>query len=336
MIDALVRAPSPEAIRHRAFGPSRLIGFLANSREVTLIVLIAALSVTMTVVYPDNFATWYNFSAVMLNAAQTGILVTGMMLLMIAGMFDLSIGSTLAFSGVVAGALVSWWGLPPELGLLGGIVAGAALGALNGFIVTRIRINALIATLATMAIYRGITQLLSGTGITPIGDDFATYGQSVFLGLQTPFWVMLFIVIAGGWAVARTRFFRQYYFIGGNARAAQLSGIRVQRLTLIAFVIMGGLAGLAGVLGAARLNSAVVTAGLGIELAVITATVLGGASLRGGEGSVLGGVLGVLFIALVQNTLIINGIGVFWQNIIIGSVLLLAVSLDRFKQVHRG
>jgi ribose transport system permease protein len=336
MINALVRAPSSEATRHRAFGASRLIGFLADSREVTLIVLIAALSVTMAVVYPDNFFTWYNFSAVMLNAAQTGILVTGMMLLMIAGMFDLSIGSTLAFSGVVAGALVSWWGLPPELGLLGGIVAGAALGALNGFIVTRIRINALIATLATMAIYRGITQLLSGTGITPISDDFATYGQSVFLGLQTPFWVMLLIVIAGGWAVARTRFFRQYYFIGGNARAAQLSGIRVQRLTLVAFVIMGGLAGLAGVLGAARLNSAVVTAGLGIELAVITATVLGGASLRGGEGSVLGGVLGVLFIALVQNTLIINGIGVFWQNIIIGSVLLLAVSLDRFKQVHRG
>src|ERR1700748_751355 len=102
MVDALVRAQSPETTRHRAFGPSRLIGFLANSRELTLIVLIALLSVTMAVVYPDNFATWYNFSAVLLNAAQTGILVTGMMLLMIAGMFDLSIGSTLAFSGVVA------------------------------------------------------------------------------------------------------------------------------------------------------------------------------------------------------------------------------------------
>ena len=232
-----------------------------------------------------------------------------------------------------------WWsgtGRPPPVAAVGGIAAGAALGAINGFIVTRIRINALIATLATMAIYRGVTQLVSGTGITPIGAAFKAYGQTVVLGLQMPFWVMLAVVVASGWAVARTRFFRQYYFIGGNARAAQLSGIRVQRLTMIAFVIMGALAGLAGVLGAARLNSAVVTAGIGVELSVITATVLGGASLRGGEGSVLGGLLGVLFIAIVQNALIINGVGVFWQNIIIGLVLLLAVSLDRFRQTHRG
>jgi ribose transport system permease protein len=151
-----------------------------------------------------------------------------------------------------------------------------------------------------------------------------------------PFWVMLVVVLVGGWAVARTRFFRQYYFIGGNARAAQLSGIRVQSLTLVGFVIMGVLAGLAGVLGAARLNSAVVSAGIGVELSVITATVLGGASLKGGEGSVVGGVLGVLFIALVQNAMIINGVGIFWQNIIIGLVLLLAVSLDRFKQTSPG
>ena len=110
----------------------------------------------------------------------------------------------------------------------------------------------------------------------------------------------------------------------------------MQRLTLLAFIIMGALAGLAGVLGAARLNAAVVTAGIGVELSVITATVLGGASLRGGEGSVLGGALGVLFTALDQNALIINGVGVFWQNIIIGMVLLLAVSLDRFRRSHRG
>ena len=336
MTDALLRTRTADAPRAWLVAPARLIGFLADSRELTLTVLIAALSVAMSIAYPNNFFDWYNFSAVMLNAAQTGILVTGMMLLMIAGMFDLSIGSTLAFSGVVAGALVAWWGVPAGFAVTGGIAAGALFGAINGFIVTRVRVNALIATLATMAIYRGVTQLVSGTGITPIGASFSAYGQSMFLGLQTPFWVMLVVVVVGGWAVARTRFFRQFYFIGGNARAAQLSGIRVQRLTLIAFVIMGALAGLAGVLGAARLDSAVVTAGIGIELSVITAAVLGGASLRGGEGSVLGGALGVLFIALVQNALIINGVGVFWQNIIIGSVLLLAVSLDRFKQVQRG
>ena len=326
-----IDAPMPR----RALTPARLLAALVNSREITLAVFIVLLSTAMTAIYPNNFTTWYNFSAVMLNAAQTGILVTGMMLLMIAGMFDLSIGSTLAFAGVVSAAIVRWYGLPAEAGLAGGIAAGALLGLVNGLIVTRIRINALIATLATMAIYRGVTQLVSGTGISPISAGFKAYGQTMLFGLQMPFWVMLAIVLAGGWAVAQTRFFRQFYFIGGNARAAQLSGIRVQRLILIGFVVMGALAGLAGVLGAARLNAAVVTAGIGIELSVITATVLGGASLRGGEGSILGGVLGVLFIALVQNALIINGVGVFWQNIIVGLVLLLAVSLDRFKQAHR-
>jgi ribose transport system permease protein len=259
-----------------------------------------------------------------------------MMLLMIGGTFDLSIGSTLALAGVWSGVTVGIWDWPPVLGLVTGLVVGATAGLINGLIVTRIGINALIATLATLTIFRGLTYLTAGTGVTPIGDDFKQIGQAVFFTLQTPFWVMLAVVLVGGWAVARTRFFRQYYFIGGNAKAAKLSGIRVERLTLIGFVIMGTLAGLAGVLGAARLNSAVVSAGIGVELSVITATVLGGASLKGGEGSVIGGVLGVLFIALVQNAMIINGVGIFWQNIIIGLVLLLAVSLDRFKRTNRA
>ncbi|TIR71186.1 MAG: ABC transporter permease, partial [Mesorhizobium sp.] len=114
------------------------------------------------------------------------------------------------------------------------------------------------------------------------------------------------------------------------------SGIRVDRLILIGFIIMGALAGIAGVLGAARLNSAVVNAGVGIELKVITATVLGGASLKGGEGTILGGILGVLFIALIENAMIINAVGVFWQGLVVGLVLLFAVSLDRFKTAGRG
>ena len=309
---------------------------LANSRELTLFLLIAILALVMAVFYPRNFPTSSNMAAVLLNAAQNGILVTGMMLLMIAGAFDLSIGSVLALAGVWSGVAVGWWHWPPVSGLAVGLVVGALAGLVNGLIVTRIGINALIATLATMAIFRGLTYLTAGTGVTPIGDGFKLYGQTVVFGLQMPFWVMLAVVVIGAWLVAQTRYFRQFYFIGGNPRAAKLSGIRVQRLTLIGFAIMGTLAGLAGVLGAARLNSAVVSAGIGVELSVITATVLGGASLKGGEGTVLGGVLGVLFIALVQNAMIINGIGIFWQNIIIGLVLLLAVSLDRFKQTHRA
>ena len=313
----------------------RLLGLLARSRPLMLFMLVVLLCATMSAVYPANFPTRSNIAAVLLNAAQNGILVTGMMLLMIAGAFDLSVGSVLALSGVWAGVSVGWWGWPAPAGLLVGLCVGGLAGLVNGLIITRLGINTLITTLATLTIFRGLTYLTAGTGVTPIGDAFKHYGQTVILGLQSPFWVMLAVVLLGAWLVARTRFFRQYYFIGGNARAAKLSGIRVQRLTLIGFVVMGGLAGLAGVLGASRLNSAVVSAGIGVELSVITATVLGGASLAGGEGTIIGGVLGVLFIALVQNAMIINGIGIFWQNIIVGMVLLLGVSLDRYRQAGR-
>lgn len=332
-MSAETATPAPVA----AIGmPLRVLRRLAQSRPLMLFVLVVLLCGYMTIVYPNNFPTRFNIAAVLLNAAQNAILVTGMMVLMIGGAFDLSVGSTLALAGVWAGVAVGWWNWPAPAGLLVGIAIGGLAGFVNGLIITRLGINTLITTLATMTIFRGLTYLTAGTGVTPIGDDFKAYGETVFLGVQSPFWVMLVVVVIGSWLVANTRFFRQFYFIGGNARAAKLSGIRVQRLTLIGFVIMGLLAGLAGVLAASRLNSAVVSAGIGVELSVITATVLGGASLNGGEGNIIGGVLGVLFIALVQNAMIINGIGIFWQNIIVGLVLLLGVSLDRFKQAHRG
>jgi ribose transport system permease protein len=315
----------------------RIVRRFADSRELTLLILVAVLAIGMSVVYTNNFPTGANLRAVLLNLAPVGILVCGMMLLMIAGSFDLSCGSTLALTGVWAGVVAGWWGWPAEVAILIGISVGALAGLINGLIVTRIGINALIATLGTLTIYRSLTYVTAGTGVTPISDAFAAYGRAAdpILRIQSPFWVMLVIVLVGSWLVSRTRFFRQFYFVGGNPRAAQLSGIRVDRLTLIAFVIMGALAGIAGVFGAARLNSAVVNAGVGIELKVITATVLGGASLKGGEGTILGGILGVLFIALIENAMIINAVGVFWQGMVVGLVLLFAVSLDRFKSSGR-
>lgn len=315
----------------------RIVRRFADSRELTLLILVAILALGMSIVYPNNFPTGANLRAVLLNLAPVGILVCGMMLLMIGGNFDLSCGSTLALTGVWAGVVAGWWGWPAEIAILVGIGVGVLAGLINGLIVTRIGINALIATLGTLAIYRSLTYVTAGTGVTPISDAFAAYGRAAdpIFRIQSPFWVMLFIVLVGSWLVSRTRFFRQYYFVGGNSRAAQLSGIRVDRLTLIAFVIMGALAGVAGVFGAARLNSAVVNAGVGIELKVITATVLGGASLKGGEGTIIGGILGVLFIALIENAMIINAIGVFWQGMVVGLVLLFAVSLDRFKSSGR-
>ena len=207
------------------------------------------------------------------------------------------------------------------------------LGMLNGVLVTRFRINALIATLATLSIYRGGLQLVSGAGVTNIGNGFTVFGQTQILGIYSPFWFMAVIVLLFGFLVGRTR-----YLPPGLLHRRQCHGRRSCRASTStarcssSSSIMGLLAGLAGALLASRLNTAVVLAGQGVELKVITAVVLGGASLSGGVGTIFGAFLGVLFMALLQNAMIIAGINPFWQLIVVGIVLLLSVGLDQFAR----
>ncbi|MFO0992464.1 MAG: ABC transporter permease [Hyphomicrobiales bacterium] len=307
---------------------------IATDRPLLLIILIVALIIGMTAFRPSTFLTTGNAAVVLLDTAQTGILACGMMVLMISGMFDLSIGGILAFSGIIAGLAVKQLGWPPVPAFLAGCVWGVLLGVINGTLVTRFKINALIATLATLSIYRGGLQLVSGAGVTNIGNGYTVFGQTQILGIYSPFWFMAVIVLLFAFLVGRTRYFRQAYYIGGNARAAKLSGINVDRTVFAFFVIMGLLAGLAGSLLASRLNTAVVLAGNGVELKVITAVVLGGASLSGGSGTVFGAFLGVLLMSLLQNAMIIANISPFWQLIVVGVVLLISVGLDQFGRLH--
>jgi ribose/xylose/arabinose/galactoside ABC-type transport system permease subunit len=305
---------------------------IATDRQLLLIVLIFVLIALMTILEPTTFPRAANAAVVLLDTAQTGTLACGMMVLLIAGMFDLSIGGILAFSGIMAGLAAKELGLPPLAAFLVGCGWGVLLGVINGTLVTKFKINALIATLATLSIYRGGLQLVSGAGVTNIGNGYTVFGQTKILGIYSPFWFMAVIVVLFAFLVGRTRYFRQAYYIGGNARAAKLSGINVDRTVFSFFVIMGLLAGLAGALLASRLNTAVVLAGQGVELKVITAVVLGGASLSGGVGTIFGAFLGVLFMALLQNAMIIAGINPFWQLIVVGIVLLISVGLDQFAR----
>ena len=314
-------------------GPSlghRVLVRIATDRPLLLIGLIIVLVAIMGILEPDKFPTPANASVVLLDTAQTGILACGMMVLMISGMFDLSIGGILGFSGIMAGLAVKNYGFSPIPAFLVGCVWGLFLGCINGFLVTRFRINALIATLATASVYRGGLQLVSGAGVTNIGNGFTVFGQTQILGIYSPFWFMAVIVVLFAFLVGKTRYFRQAYYIGGNARAAKLSGISVDRTVFSFFAIMGLLAGLAGALLASRLNTAVVLAGTGVELKVITAVVLGGASLAGGAGTIHGAFLGVLLMALLQNAMIVAGISPFWQLIVVGFVLVTSVGLDQF------
>ena len=298
------------------------------SREVGLLVLIVLTCLVAAVRYPETFPTTDNARAILRGLAGDGIMAPGMMLLLIGGLFDLSVGGMFSLAGVVTGWLLQVAEVPVPLAVLGGLATGALGGWVNGFIVAKVKVNALITTLGTYGIFRGLAVLIGGPGITFLPAGFTRLGQSQFLGIQTPVWLMLGVALVMYYLLARTRLFRRYYYIGNNERAAALSGINVPRMQLLAFTLMGLLAGLAGVASAARFGSAVSTAGDGAELRVITAVILGGASLTGGKGTVWGALLGIAFVALIQNVLIIGAIAATWQSIIIGAVLVLAVATD--------
>ena len=219
-------------------------------------------------------------------------------------------------------------GLPVPIAVGGGLAAAALGGFLNGIIVAKVRVNALITTLGTMGIFKGVALLVGGPGITFLPESFSKFGQAELLGIQTPVWLLLGLALVAHYGLAHTRFFRQYYYIGSNPRAAHLSGINVERMQILAFTLMGMIAGLAGIVYASRIATATSTLGDGKELGAITAVILGGASLAGGRGTIAGALIGVFFMALMQNVLIIMRVPSEWQSIALGTVLVLAVAVD--------
>ena len=309
--------------------PMRIFKRFTNDRVFMLLCLLGLTVILMSVFYPRYFPQKDNIVAVLLDTAQIAILTVGMMCLLISGMFDISVGATLGFGGIIAGTMVKLLGFPPIISIFGGIFAGTLVGAINGFIVTKIRVNAMIATLAMQYILRGVTQIIAPSGVANLPTGFRPFGQTMIFGLQSPFWVMVVIVLLLWFLMEKTRYFRQFYYIGANKKAAKLSGIKVERSIMADFIIMGTLAGLCGTLLASRLSTAVVMAGTGTEMRAIAAAILGGASLTGGLGRIPGAFLGALFMSVIQNVLIISRVPVFFQSIIVGLILIIALGLDQ-------
>lgn len=311
--------------------PGRRVGFRSLlTRETMLVGLTLAAVAGASLAYPTSFPKFANLSALLRSMAMDGVMACGMVVLLVSGMFDLSVGSMFSMIGVLTGWLLTQAHLPVPLAVLAGLSIAALGGLLNGWIVAKVRVNALIATLGTMQVFRGIAVLVGGPGIANLPPSFAQLGQTDWLGLQSPIWLMLVVGVAGQFLMAKSRFFRTYYYIGANAKAAHLSGIPVDRMVILAFTLMGLLAGLAGMMFASRMATANSTAGEGAELRIITAVILGGASLQGGRGTVWGTLVGVFFISLINNVMIFARLSPEWQSIIIGMVLVLAVAMDRF------
>lgn len=300
----------------------------AKQREFFIFVIIAVVMLTMTFVSPV-FMTFQNISALVLSLSVESIIAVGMANLMISGGFDMSVGSVLAFSGA-ASAITLKAGVPVPIAVLVGIAIGGAAGLFNGFVVAKLEINPFVATLASLSLFRGLTLIFTqGQNVAGLGASFNSIGQSVWLKVQSPIWYALVLIVVGDVVMRNSRFFRQNFYIGGNEGAAQLSGINVNKMKILNYTIVGLLAGFAGVVITSRMGSASVTQGTGLELRVITATIIGGASLQGGEGSVLGAFLGSLLMALITNTLTLLGVDVYWHTFVIGATLLIAVLIDQ-------
>ena len=294
------------------------------------------MTVLMTLFSPV-FLTKANVEAILLSLSVEATIAVGMVILLIAGGLDLSVGSILAFTGVVSGLCLTVLNLSTPLSILIGLLAALLVGAVNGLLISKLKINPFIATLGMQITIRGLTLVLaSGKAVLNLPDSFTEVGQGRLFGIQYPIYVMLMLVVIFDILMRNSRYFRQMYYIGGNEKAARLSGINVDWVKVFNYCLVGVLAGIAGIMITGRFGSSSLTVGSGVELRVITATIIGGASLSGGEGSVFGSFLGALFMGVLANALNLLGVDVYWQNFVTGLILIIAVVVDVLNERRKN
>jgi ribose transport system permease protein len=305
-----------------------------------------ALMVMALALLSDKFLSPENGWNILRQISVNLCLSIGMTLVILSGGIDLSVGAILGLAGAVAagllkdGVALAPLGVRLDVTTTGAIAAGLAVGALTGWIngltITRFKLPPFVATLGMLSIARGLTMLWTGGfPITSLGADFGFLGTGVLLNMPMPVWIMLVLVGVFVVVTQRTPFGRHIYAVGGNERAARLTGLNVPRIKLAVYTLAGALAGVAGLIVTARLDSAQPNAGLGYELDSIAAVVIGGTSLSGGRGSIGGTVLGCLIIGVLNNGLFLLNVSPFWQQVIKGSVILLAVAIDKMSNRQR-
>lgn len=302
----------------------RLLPFL------TLIALFAGLSIAS-----PHFLTATNLSSVVRQTAVINIMALGMTLIIIAGGIDLSVGSILAISGLV-GTMAMERGAPMGTGIAIGLLGGMLCGLMNGSLITGLRINPFIVTLGTMGIIRGLALIISkGLPVHDIPQQFSYLGEGKLLGFPFVLWVLMLCAVGMHVTLEHTRLGRYAFAIGSNPDAAYYAGVPVAFHTIAVYAIAGFLTGLAGMIEASRLMTGQPTGGQGYELQAIAAVVIGGGSLRGGEGSVVGTLVGAFIMGLLSNGSDLLGTNPYWQQVIIGGVIILAVSFDELRK-RRG
>lgn len=281
----------------------------------------------------DKFLSTSNLLNVMVQLSVVGIAAVGGTFVIITSGIDLSVGSNVALSGMVAAYTMTQFGVGGVVGVLVALAVGALVGALNGASITALRLTPFIATLAVLAMGRGLTQQVSqGQTIFGFPESFTFLGNGRIAGVQAPVILTIVVFVVGWFVLTRTTFGQQVYAVGGNREAARLAGIPVKRIIFSVYVLAGLCAGLAAVVLAGRLNSALSSSATGLELQVIAAVVIGGTSLFGGRGSLVGTFIGALLIGVINNGLTLLNVNPFWTQFIQGVVIFVAVLLDALNQ----
>lgn len=306
----------------------------AASLNPGLVVALVVVFVVLSIISP-HFLTPNNLLNIAKAVAIVGVAAAGQTIVIIGGGFDLSVGSTMAAAGMLAAFLLDW-GAPIPVAFVAAIGLGVMVGAVNGTVITRFRINPLIATLGMMAIVRGLAFVISGGREIVIHDAaWLSLGTGDLLGMPFIVVVLLGTFLFFGLAMPRTSFGRYTYAIGSNARAARLAGIAVGRWRMLMYITCGVTAALSGLVLTARTGSARPSAAVGFELDVITAVILGGASLSGGRGTLAGTLVGLLLLGVVNNGLTLLQVPAYWQGVVKGAILLSAVLYDELRRSRR-
>jgi rhamnose transport system permease protein len=314
---ATVARRPPAALRRAA-------GALVSHEGVLALILLASLALLAT--QSDRFLTTENLLNQGRLAAEVGLVALPMTLIIVTGGIDLSVGSVLGLCAILLGVFWHNLGLPLPLAIALTVVVGGLAGAFNGWFITRVGVPPLIMTLATLALFRGLAEGISqARSVRGWPDWFFTLGQGEVLGVPTQLWLLLAVILFSAVMLARTTFGRALYAIGHNQLAARFSGIPIDRMKLLIYTFSGLMAGLAGVIFVSRVSTTRSDMGTGLELDVIAAVVLGGTSIFGGTGTILGTVLGVILIQLLKNGLALTGVKGDATIVVIGTVLILSI-----------
>lgn len=301
--------------------------------ELTTLIALVGLMIVITIINP-SFLTTNNLLNLLLQVTANGFIAFGMTFVILTGGIDLSVGSSLALSSALAAGLIGG-GLPVPVAIVLAICLGGFFGMLNGLLIAYGKLAPFIVTLATMTIFRGATLVYTnGNPVTKGLSDsflFQFLGQGYIVGIPFPVILMFLVFVILAILLHKTAFGKAVYALGGNEKAAYISGIKLNKVKIIIYTISGMMASLSGLIITSRLSSAQPTAGASYEMDAIAAVVLGGTSLSGGKGRIWGTLIGALIIGVLNNGLNIIGVSAFWQQVVKGIVILIAVLLDRFK-----